>query len=86
MLQLSLALHFPRDIYRMLHRLSRHFPQLLRQLLRLFTPFFNFRVWPFKVECQVKICLILALGDHVADEATRVKIAEIDLRERREVS
>ena len=63
MLQLSLTFHFPRDINRVLHRLSRHFPQLIRQLLRLLRPLFNFRIWPFEVVCQVEVCLILALGD-----------------------
>lgn len=86
MFQLSLDLHLPCNINRMLHCLPRLLPQLIRRLLRFLTPFFDLWVRPFKVECQVEICLILALGDGVVDEGTCVKVAEIDLRQGRAVS
>ena len=79
-LQFSLALHLPRNINRMLYRLPRLLPQLLRELLGLFAPLLHFRVRPLEVVCQIEICLILALRDHITDEAAGVTVVEIDLR------
>ncbi len=78
--QLSLTFHFPRNVNCMLYRLLRLLPQLIRQLLRFLTPLLDLWVRPFKVERQVEVCLILALGDGIVDEGACVQVAEVDLR------
>ncbi len=77
--QLTLTFHFPRNVNCMLYRLLRLLPQLIRQLLRFFTPLLDLWVRPFKVERQIEVCLILALGNGVVDEGACIKIAEVDL-------
>ena len=63
----------------MLHCLPGHSPQRLPDLLRLRTPFLQLRVRPLKVECQIKIRVILALGDSIIDKRAAVQVVEVDL-------
>ena len=63
----------------MLHRLLGHPPQPLLHLLRLRTPLLQLRVRPLKVERQIKIRVILALGNSIIDECAAVEIVEVDL-------
>lgn len=86
MSQLSLALHFPCNINRVLHCLPRLLPQLIRCLLCFFTPFLDLWVRPLEVKCQVKICLMIALRDGIVDEGACIEVAEVDLRQRKAVS
>ena len=84
--QLSLALHFSRNINRMLYRLLRLMPQLVRYLLRFSAPLLDLRIRPLEVECEIEVCFVLALGDSVVNEGAGIEIAEVDLRQRRPVS
>lgn len=63
----------------MLHRLPGHSPQRLPSLLRLCTPLLQLRVRPLKIECQIQIRLILALGNSIIDECAAVEVVEVDL-------
>ncbi len=63
----------------MLHRLPGHSPQPLPHLLRLRTSLLQLGVRPLKVERQIKIRVILALGNSIIDKRAAVEVVEVDL-------
>ena len=63
----------------MLHCLPGHSPQRLPNLLRLRTPLLQLRVRPLKVERQIKIRVILALGNSIIDKRAAIEVVEVDL-------
>ena len=84
--QLSFALHFSRNINRVLYRLLRLLPQLVRYLLCFSTPFLDLRIRPLEVECEVEVCFVLALGDGIVNEGAGIEVTKVNLRQRRAVS
>ena len=84
--QLFLPCQIPRIVNRMLHCLPGHSPQRLPSLLRLIGSLLQLRIRPLKVERQIQIRLVLALGNSIIDKRAAAEIVEVDLSKRTDQS